>query len=45
MSLSPEQAVYLAERLGVDPVTAVIDQYRRDGGDNTELTGALSDTR
>ena len=38
-------AVQLAERLGVDPVAAVIDQYRRDGGDSADLTDALSDMR
>ena len=43
--MSPEQAVYLAEQLGVNPVTAVVDQYRRDGGYNTRLNRVLSDMR
>lgn len=36
-------AVNLAARLDIDPVTAVIHQYRRIGGDDKDLTEVLHD--
>ena len=44
-SIPAQVAIDLAERLEVNPVTAVIHQYRRIGGDNTELTQVLSDMK
>ena len=41
--ISPEVAAKLAERLDIDPVTAVIHQYRRIGGDDKDLTEILHD--
>ena len=44
-SLPDQVAIDLAKRLEVNPVTAVIHQYRRIGGDDTELTQVLSDMK
>ena len=44
-SIPAQVAIDLAERLEVNPVTAVIHQYRRIGGDDKELTQVLSDMR
>ena len=41
----PEFAVNLAKQLDVDPVRAVIHQYRRIGGDDDELVQILSDMK
>ena len=44
-SIPPEVAVILAERLNVDPVSAVIHHYRRIGGDDAELVKVVSDMK
>ena len=41
-SVPPEVAVVLTGRLNIDPVSAVIHQYRRIGGDDTELVKVIS---
>ena len=44
-SISPEVVFDLADRLEMNPLTAVIHQYRRIGGDETMLVQALSDMK
>ena len=41
----PEFAANLANQLDVDPVRAVIHQYRCIGGDDDELVRVLSDMK
>ena len=43
--MTSDQAVYPAEQLEINPVTAVIDQYRRVGGSNIRLNRVLSNIR
>ena len=43
--LTGDAVCLLAERLKVDPVTAVVQQFCRNGGDNTELTQAVADVQ
>ena len=45
MSTYPDAALGLADRLELNPLTAVIHQYRRIGGDETMLVQALSDMK
>ena len=44
-STFPDAACDLADRLELNPLTAVIHQYRRIGGDETTLVQALSDMK
>ena len=44
-SISPEVVFDLADSLEVNPLTAVIHQYRRIGGDDVVLVQALSDMK
>ena len=41
----PETVLNLAKQLDVDPLSAVIHQYRRIGGDDEELVRVLSDMK
>ena len=40
-----DEVFQLAERLKVDPVTAVVQQFCRNGGDSNELTQAVADVK
>ena len=42
-SFTGDALVILAEKLKVDPLAAIVDQFRRNGGDNVELAQAVSD--
>ena len=44
-SVTPAVALSLAGKLNIDPLSAVIHQYRRIGGDDAELVEVLSDMR
>ena len=41
----PQAVLNLARQLDVDPLSAVIHQYRRIGGDDEELVRVLSDMK
>ena len=41
----PEAFLNLATQLDVDPLSAIIHQYRRYGGDDKELVRILSDMK
>ena len=41
----PEAVLNLAKQLDVDPLSAVIHQYRRIGGEDEELVHILSDMK
>ena len=43
--IPPAVALSLAGKLKINPVSAVIHQYRRIGGDDAELVEVLSDMR
>ena len=43
--LSCDEVCLLAERLKVDPVFAVVQQFCRNGGGNDELTQAVADVK
>ena len=40
-----DEVFQLAERLNVDPVFAVVQQFCRNGGGNDELTQAVADVK
>ena len=42
-SLTADALVVLAEKLKVNPLAAIVDQFRRNGGDYVELSQAVSD--
>ena len=44
-SISPEVVFGLADQLELNPLTAVIHQYRRIGGDETVLVQVLSNMK
>ena len=43
--MHPEVVLNVAKQLGVDPLSAVIHQYRQYGGDDDELVRTLSDMK
>ena len=43
--LTGDEVFQLAERLKVDPVFAVVQQFCRNGGGNDELTQAVADVK
>ena len=43
--LTCDEVFQLAERLKVDPVTAVVQQFCRNGGDSNELTQVVADVK
>ena len=43
--LTGDAVCLLAERLNVDPVFAVVQQFCRNGGGNDELTQAVADVK
>ena len=43
--LTGDAVCLLAERLQVDPVSAVVQQFCRNGGDSNELTQAVTDVQ
>ena len=43
--LTADALVVLAEKLKVNPLAAIVDQFRRNGGDDVELSQAVSDVR
>ena len=43
--LTGNEVFQLAERLKVDAVTAVVQQFYRNGGDSNELTQAVADVQ
>ena len=43
--LTGDAVCLLAERLKVDPVSAVVQQFCRNGGDSNELTQAVDDVQ
>ena len=44
-SAYPETILNLARQLDVDPLSAVVHQYRRIGGDDEKLVQILSDMK
>ena len=44
-SLTADALVVLAEKLKVNPLAAIVDQFRKNGGDDVELSQAVSDVR
>ena len=40
-TITPAQVVSLAKEMGINPVAALLEKFRRDGGDDTELIQAL----
>ena len=44
-TLTPNTLVVLAEKLKIDPLAVIVDQFYKNGGDYIELAQAVSDVK